>query len=218
MKKLLTLFLVSVMALPVITTSFVQAVEDNQTDETLTTETTTGTTADVTNKQALANRIAEHKELIKTKISNAKKLRIQSKCKAAQGKVSSVEGRIKGLETSRAQVYKNIINRLTKLSEKLKAKEVDTTELNADIVVLQEKMTKLNTDLAEFKQIVGDLAAMDCATDPDGFNAALEAARTARQQVHQDGLDVRAYINDTIKPLLKTIREQLATTETEGGQ
>lgn len=214
MKKLLILFLVSVMALPVITTSFVQAIEENQTAETSTTQTLTPEAK----KQTLADRIAEHKAAVKAKITNAQKLRLKAKCKASQGKVSSVTGRIKGLETSRAQVYKNITNRLNKLSEKLKEKGIDTTKLNTDITVLQEKIDTFNTDLAEFKQTVSDLSAMDCEADPEGFNAALVAARTARQQVHTDGLDVRVYLNDTIKPLLKTIRAELATAKTEGEQ
>ncbi len=211
MKKLLILFLVTVMALPVILTSVVHAV-DNQTGAT----SATGTTTNETKKQTLEDRIAEHKNTVKTKITSAQKLRLKSKCKASQGKVSSVVDRIKGLETSRAQVYSNTINRLNKLSEKLKEKGIDTTELNTDIAVLQEKIDGFNSDIANFKQIVSDLVAMDCETDPEGFGASLEAARAARLQVHTDGADVRTYLTDTIKPLLKTIRSGLAKTEGEG--
>lgn len=214
MKRLLALGMSAILVLPVLSTAAVFAIEDGTST---TSQTTTETSATDTAK-ALAERIAKHKTELKTRLSNAEKLRLQSKCKASQGLVSSIRGRIKGIETSRGEVYKNIINRLTNLSEKLKNKGANTTELDADIAVLQSKMDTFNTDLAAYKQAVSDVADMDCITDPDGFKAALEAARAARQKVNEDGLAVRSYINDTIKPLLKTIRAQLEAAKTEERQ
>ncbi len=214
MKRLLALGISAILILPILSTVAVFAVEDNTSTTSQTTTETSATDA----AKALAERIAKHKDELKTRLSNAEKLRLQSKCKASQGLVSSIRGRIKGIETSRGQVYKNIINRLTNLSEKLKNKGANTTELDADIATLQTKMDTFNTDLAAYKQAVSDVADMDCITDPDGFKAALEAARAARQKVNEDGLAVRSYINDTIKPLLKTIRAQLEADKTEEGQ
>lgn len=214
MKRLLALSISVILALPVLSTAAVFAVGDSTPTTTQTTTETSATDA----AKTLAERIAKHKTELKTRLSNTEKLRLQSKCKASQGLVSSIRGRIKGIETSRGEVYKNIISRLTNLSEKLKNKGADTTELDADIATLQSKMDTFNTDLAAYKQAVSDVADMDCATDPDGFKAALEAARVARQKVNDDGLAVRGYINDTIKPLLKTIRAQLEAAKTEEGQ
>ncbi len=218
-KKFLTLFIVSVMALPVFSTPVVLAVENSTTAKTTTTDSsTTQMTHTMTTKQTLAERIADHKAAMKIKITAAQKQRLQTKCKASQGKLSSAGQRINGLETSRTQVYKNIIDRLTKLSDKLKEKGIDTTELNTDIKSLQTKIDTFNTDLTGFKQVVGDLATMDCEADPEGFSAALEAARSDRQQVHDDAQGVRTYIDETIKPLLKTIRSKLEPAGTAGGQ
>lgn len=208
MKRLLILGLGVLFAFSFLSATVVFAVGDSESSTTTTTET----------EKTLAERIAERKAELKTKLTNAEKTRLQAKCKAAQGLVSSVSGRVKGIETSRTQVHKNLINRLTSLSEKLKNKGVDTTELNADIATLQTKIDSFNTDLTTYKQAVSDLAEMDCKTDPDGFKASLEAARAAREKVTQDSLAIRGYVNDTIKPLLKTIRAQLEADKTEGNQ
>ncbi len=216
MKRFLALGLTIMFALPVVATAVVFAEETNQNSTTTTNTKTAAETAAAT--KALTDRIAKRKTELKTKLTNAEKVRLLSKCKAAQGLVRTTEGRVKGLEISRGQVYENTITHLTGLSEKLKNKGIDTTELNSDITILRSKITVFNTDLAVFKQNVSDLAAMDCTTDPDGFKASLEAARTAQQKVRQDALAVRSYINDTIKPLLKTIRAQLETKKTDGEQ
>jgi hypothetical protein len=213
MKRLLAMGMSTILALPILSTAVMYAEDTTQTNTTNTTQ--PETTDEI---KSLADRIAKHKLEFKTKLTNVEKLRVQSKCKASQGLVSSLTGRIKGIETSRGQVYKNIITHLTSLSEKLKNKGVDTTTLNDDIAVLQDKMDTFSTDLAAYKLAVSDLNIMDCKADPDGFKASLEAARAARQKVNEDGKAVRGYITDTIKPLLKTIRAELETDKTEGSQ
>lgn len=161
-------------------------------------------------------RLEQRKAEIKLKLSNAEKLNIQNKCKAAQGLVSSVKGRAKGIETSRSEVYGNIVAHITELSTKLKNKNADTVALNADIAALQAKIATFNTDLATYKQAVIDLADMDCKTDPDGFKASLQAARTALEAVNKDSAAVRSYVKDTIKPELAKLRAALEAAKTGG--
>lgn len=55
---------------------------------------------------------------------------------------------------------------------------------------------------------------MDCAADPDAFKASLEASRTALAKLSPDAKDISTYMTETIKPILKTIREQLEAQKT----
>lgn len=171
-------------------------------------------------------RIKALKTAQKIKLAAAEKKKLQEKCQAAQGKTSSVTGRFKGIETSRGQVHENLVNRLNNLVEKLKTKGIDTTALEADIATLQTKIETFNTDLTTYKQSVTDLKALDCKTDPEGFKAALTTARTNLEKVRTDAKDIHTYLKDTIKPLLKTLRDQIekpveeeteTTNEQEGG-
>lgn len=217
MKRIIAVALASVLSLPVISTVTVVAhAEDtsttssNSSTTTSTETTTTKTTTEIAeDAKSIADRIAQRKAELKAKLTATEKTRLKAKCKASQGTLGTEKGRVKGLETSRSEVYKNLLARLNNLSEKLKAKGVDTTALNNDITALKTKIDTFNTDLAAYKQAVSDIAGMDCASDPDGFKASLEAARTALKKVNDDAAAVRTYLTGTIKPLLQTIRAQL---------
>jgi chromosome segregation ATPase len=220
MRKIIAVALASVFALPVLSTITVAVyAEDSGTTTNTTTTTAPVTTSTEQTSQggddakSIADRVEKRKTELKIKLSTIEKTRIKAKCKASQGLLSSEKGRIKGIETSRSEVYKNLLNRLNDLSDRLKAKGVDTTDLNNDITALKTKIDTFNTDLTAYKQAVSDLAGMDCATDPDGFKASLETARTALKKVNDDATAIRTYLTGTIKPLLQTIRSQLAKTE-----
>lgn len=216
MKRILILGAGILVTLSILSTPFVFAVEE--TSDNSTSQTSQHKTPEEAAK-ALAERIAKHKAALKTKLTTTEKTRIANRCKASQGLVGSVSGRVKGIETSRTKVHANIVSRLTDLSDKLKVKGADTTALDASIVELKTKVTTFETDLTAYKQTVSDLAELDCKTDPEGFKAALEAARTSQKTTAQDSLAIKTYLNETIKPLLKTARAQIETnTSTTGGQ
>lgn len=161
-------------------------------------------------------RVAERKEALKTRLTAAKQARIKNRCKASQGKLGSLQGRITGLETSRAQVYQNLTNRLTRLSEQLATHNVDVTELNTQITELTTLTEAFTTDLTAYKTAVADLAAMDCESDPEGFQASLESAREARAKAAESAKAVRTYLAETIKPTIKELRAQFAQNSGDG--
>lgn len=161
----------------------------------------------------LEERISEHKSQFKQKLTNAQQLKVKTKCKDAQGLIGSLSVRIKNVQTNRNGVYKNITNKLASLQTKLQQKDIDTTELQAEISVLRTKVDAYKTDTATYKQAVIDLAGMDCTSDPTAFKSTLDAARAARQKVADDIADIRTYVNNTIKPTLVKIRLQLTSTE-----
>ncbi len=196
--------------------------DHSQVAQTTTTEATTETETEVDDPPTptkLKERLEKRKAALNTRLTTAQKTRVTTRCKAAQGMVSSVSRRIKGVETSRTQVYGNLVDRLTKLSDKLKTSGVDTTTLNTQIDELKTKIATFNTDLAEYHQTVADLAALDCTADPTAFQASLDAARTARTKVADDAKAIKTYLSETIKPTLVQLRSKVATkpeTENEG--
>lgn len=212
MKKRIKILVSAVFLAPLFTVSVALAVDEPVT--TTTTETSQNQMS-ADQKQKMEQRVKERKDAAKLRLNNAEQTRIKNRCANAQGVVRNVEGRINGIQTSRTQVYGNLVDRLTKLEARLATKGVDTAELKTQITTLQEKIEKFNADLAAYKDAVADVAAMDCANDPIAFKASLEAARTARQQLKVDGADIKTYVNDTIKVTLKTIRQTLSSGTTE---
>ena len=217
MKKYLRLFLVIGFMAP--TLAYATVAAQSSTGGTDSTTTSSGSSATTTNTQSsddtkgLADRLAARKAALKTKLSAVQSDHLKNVCKSAQGKATSTDSKVKGLATSRTQVYANITSKLNDLVTKLQAKNVDVTQLKAEITSLQSQITTFNTDLATYKQDVSDLVAMDCASDPTAFQASLDTARAARDKVLQDSTAIKTYVDGTIKPTLQQIRAQLAKTE-----
>ena len=162
----------------------------------------------------LLRRLTDRKTSLKTKLTTAEQTRVKSKCVPSQtGSLKLLSGRIKGIETSRKETHKNLLSRLDKLIEKLKVKNVDTTALEAEIVVLKTKIATFDADLALYKQAITDLKSMDCVADPVSFKASLETSRTLKQTVAKDSETIKSYVTETIKPTLKIIQASLETAE-----
>lgn len=187
---------------------------------------TTATEEQKPDPAALKARLEERKAALKTRLTAAKLARLKTRCKPAQSSISNIRGRIKGLETSRANVYENLLDRLNKLNERLKTHDVDTAAFEAQLTELHTLIDTFSADLDAYKLTVGDLADMDCASDPTAFQASLEAARTARTKAADSAKAVRTYLSETIKPTLKDLKAQFAQnssdsqkteTENEGG-
>jgi chromosome segregation ATPase len=210
MKRRLAMGLAILLAMPVLSTTALYAEETGSGSNTGSTDTSNQTSTDT---KARDERITTLKAQLKVKLTTSEKTRIVAKCVASQGVVGNINGKVKSAENSRTEAYKNLVDRLTNLSAKLKAGGMDTTTLNEDIATLQTKIDTFNTDLTAFKQAITDLSTMSCKTDPEGFKAALETARTALQKVAADAAAIRSYVTDTIKPLLATIRGTLKKTE-----
>ena len=183
------------------------AMTDSETPESTHTETTKPKTGN--EGLSAEQRLEKYKTEAKTKLSNAEKTRIAGRCKASQVKVKVVQGRVAGFETHRGETYEKLLTRLTGLSEKLKAKGIDTTTYDAQVAELKAKVETYRTDLAKYHEAIDDLSAVDCAANTDGFKASLETARTLRAKVVADGQGIKSYLKDTLKPTLVALRTQV---------
>ncbi len=208
------LFLLLAAITPVFLLGVVKAHADTTSGESNSgTDAQSSTEAETQPQTTIAERIQQRKDALKIKLTAKQTASLKLRCKASQGVVSSLSGRVKGIETSRAEVYGNITDNLTKLATKLQNKDIDSNELQGEINTLQTKIANYKTDLSAYKLAVDDLSSLDCQADPTAFKTTLEAARTARQKVEDDVKDIRTYVTDTIKPTLAKIRDGLKTKE-----
>jgi hypothetical protein len=162
-----------------------------------------------TEKQELQKRAQERVNALKVKLNAAEQTRIKAKCKAAQGMLSSYSAKANTVYDKRTEVYGGVIARLSQIGTRLKNQGVDNTKIQAHIDELKAKNATFATDFAAYKQAVADVAAIDCAADPNGFKASLQAARTAQEKLRTDSKDVRTYIDQSVKPTLKEIKNSL---------
>lgn len=194
-------------------TVMAQDTDSEQTDESVQTTVVNESTEERPDPARQKERIDKRKADLKITLNAAKQARLKSRCKASQGKLQSIQGRIKGLETSRTQVHANTLQRLTKLSEKLAAQGIDVSGLESQITEISLLVEAFNADVVVYKEAVVDLATMDCVADPTAFQASLEAARTARTKASESSKAIRTYLKDTIRPTLTEIKKQLPGNE-----
>jgi hypothetical protein len=159
-----------------------------------------------TEDQKRTNRVEEYKKTFKQTLTDANKTRIDSRCVASQ---SNIKGKVTSnseVMTNRTKYYNEITSNLHILSVALAAKGVNVTTLDADLLVLQSKITTFSVLNAAYSQALSDVSLYDCKTDPIGFKASLDAARSAQDALSKSSKDIRMYLNDTVKPLLATLK------------
>jgi hypothetical protein len=203
-----------VLILPLVGGGAVYAQHDDQMngDEPTSNQTTTNTATTKTREQ----RIKERKDKVTERLTAAKERQVKLRCKAANGLIKSASRRIGSFEAKRTKVYAGVVSRLEGLSPKLKAAGVDTAAFDEQVATLKTKAEAYEMALAELKTAVEDLGDMDCTSDPAGFMATLEEAHKLRMDVIEKGQDFKNYLKNTVKPTLRTIKQQLEAKKAQG--
>ncbi len=172
-------------------------------------------TSDQSDAAALQVRLTQRKTQLKTRLTAAQQARIKNRCKATQGLLVSFDARIKTVESNRVNAYDTILDHLNSLTTRVGDK-ADTTDLQAQIAVLNSKVEAFKTDFTAYRQAVEDLHTMDCGADPAAFQASLESAKASQAQLRTEVMDIRAHITDMIKPALAALRAQLKQKQGQG--
>lgn len=167
---------------------------------------------------SLQERVTERKAARQIQLDQAGMQNIQAKCEAAQTRLQHLSDRLSGVGSRKQRVYDNLMERLNGLSPKLAAAGLDASDYDQTIQELQVKVDALYSTSDDLKLAVSDMADMDCANDPVGFQATLETARTTRTEAAQSAQEVQDYLKNTVLPSLTDLRQQLAPEETENGQ
>lgn len=169
-------------------------------------ETSSSPTASDTSR---ADRIQKYKEKSEERLSALKARKLVAVCKSAQGKVASAQFQYNSVVKKRTATYDNVTNRLNNLVEKLQKAAVDTTLLEASILEFDGFATTAVASLEQYDQMISDLVEMDCEADPEGFQAALTAARMQRSEAITQSKALKSYAQEQIKPILQDIRIEL---------
>ncbi len=190
------------------------------------TETTTETSTEVTTKEnetaeqktTRTARIEEYKKNLKAKLTEASKALVATRCEKAQGVAKTRNEKDLTNLRGRTTAYSKIVAGLERTSERLSEKSLDVSTLDSNIATLKTKIENFNTLETTSRQALQDLTLLDCKSDPEAFKAALEAARTARQNAQAAAKEVRSYLKDVVKETLKSLKaelEQQSTTKEE---
>ncbi len=212
MKKIISLA-IALLMVPAFSMTASAIVEGDRDTSTSTDSSSTTSTTDETEKKARSTRVEEYKKAYKERLSTTVQKRIGERCVAAQGVIKTHTARLNTRAKLRNANYGGIISALENAATRLGESGLDVTALQANITELKSRVESFKTSLTDYQQALSDLEALDCKTDPTAFKAALETARTKQAATLQVAAGIKTYLQDTVKPTLKALKEQKQETE-----
>ena len=130
-------------------------------------------------------------------------------CEKRQGKIEEKIAKFEGNKVKHMEAYNNLQDRLEKLSDKLSAKGYNITILDADISVLEGKITQFETDFKAALTKMEEAKDYVCNNHTAVENKnEMKAARDLIKKVRQDSVEIRNYYKSTIRPYIVAIKKQ----------
>jgi uncharacterized protein YdhG (YjbR/CyaY superfamily) len=177
---------------------------------------TTNTAASVaaTKKAAWSNQQAEFQqkqaavEAKKTEMQQKKDEMLAQKCAKIQERVAERSSNFEGIKEKHMSVYKNMADRISKFIDRLSGQGYDVSKIQADLVVLNEKIQKFSTDFSAQTAKLGETKDFACGHSDGEFRGKLAEARTEMQAVRADAADIRNYMSATVRPDILALKEQ----------
>lgn len=136
--------------------------------------------------------------------------RSAKRCEFAQSRLEAHKERVELRIEARLNRYQNIISRLDTLALRIENNDGDATSLRASITELSDLVSQFEADyrlyIAEVRDAVNNACGEE-VTFKNIIGKALSALRTAKA----DAADIRAYIDESLKPLLREVRQEALT-------
>mgnify|MGYP000331871394 CR=1 FL=1 len=147
------------------------------------------------------------------KLEEVKSKRISERCKAAQGKVTSLKARVNKVVANRRKVYLEIGQKFDTLITRLKTANVDTTKLETAREDIKTELAKLEDSMTNYENVLSDIESMDCVSDPSGFQAALDEARVLQKDLREQAQSFRDFVSTELKQLIQEAKQNLEALE-----
>lgn len=140
--------------------------------------------------------------------------RLDQKCAMIQERVSK---RITNYDTNKEKhmtVYDNMKERISKFADKLSGDGYDVSKIKTDLTTLDEKIQKFSTDYASQVAKLNTLKDLACGHSDGEFKAGIADARTMMKTVHADAMDIRKYMQETVRPDIQALKKQKVEAKT----
>jgi len=132
-----------------------------------------------------------------------------ARCELTEGNVTKQIANFRESQSKHLQTYETLKERLANVIARLEEKGYDVAELQADLIVLEEKLAVLTEKFELFVIQLDEVSTIDCSTANGTFVAAMKEAKDALAEVRAATLDVKNYYVGTIKPDIVDLRNQI---------
>lgn len=131
------------------------------------------------------------------------------KCEVIEKRIVARLEEIKENAEKKKAKYKQLRERVQNFVTTAKEKGADTTKLEADLAVLDEKISTYASEATKFYELLKKTQDFTCGKSEGEFRAALQAARAQLEVVHAASKDVHTYFRGTIIPDIKAVKDQI---------
>jgi len=131
-----------------------------------------------------------------------------NKCKNVETRTNQRLSHFQTIKTAHSKAYENLVSRLEKFIDRIKAKGYDTTKLAIDLATLKGKIADFEQAYSDYQVILAQLPALTCQQPNSDFQAKLKEARAQLKIVHQKAADIRDYWRTVIRVDLLAIKKQ----------
>jgi DNA repair exonuclease SbcCD ATPase subunit len=151
------------------------------------------------------------RESVAATLTQADSERIASKCKSSQKVIKNIADKFNQVSVKRIGKYNELTAKLSSISSRLQAKDIDTTQLDESIKETQALIDEFVVTMEVQKVQLSGLVDADCQGDVAGFKTGIETAKQLRQEMRQASQVIRDKVKNDIKLELQTIRQSLET-------
>ena len=136
---------------------------------------------------------------------------MERRCDVIENRIAVQVARYENNAQKHTARYERMIARLNALVARLQADDVDTTELEAAIAVLDEKIQLFAHNAASYIESLRATQDFACGESEGDFREALAESRSLLQILRENAVDIRTYWQETLRPLIT----ELVSTDTE---
>ncbi|MFA6918889.1 MAG: hypothetical protein WC244_02110 [Patescibacteria group bacterium] len=134
---------------------------------------------------------------------------LTEKCQILTTKVDTQVAKFNNNKERHSKVFSALTNKISIIINSLDAKGIDTGNLKADLAVLSEKVNKFNSDYQIYVDKLAVTKDYVCGASAGQFVSKVGEARKQLLTIRKDILDINNFYQTTIRPDIKTIRNQI---------
>lgn len=131
---------------------------------------------------------------------------VLARCPIVESKIQVKAVNFDNNKIRHLEAYAKVKERVLVLIGKLEAKGIDVTNLKADLVVFDQKVTKFSDDYVIYIGKLKESQVYVCGKSEGQFLAKLKEVKVALAQVHQDAVNIRTYYAQVLKPEINRIK------------
>lgn len=134
---------------------------------------------------------------------------IENRCNLITQRVDLIINKYNTTKKLHLERYQNIKTRVEKLTTNLGAKGFDVSKLQTD---LQQLNSLILTFSNQYQSFIGQLTeskSLVCGNGSGDYKAKVQESRATLLTARETSLDIRALINNTIRPDIQALREQV---------